>query len=280
MKNKLILLFSFCAFTISQSFSQEDSTYGWQPAAVISINFSQIAFSNWTKGGTNAIAWTGSAAGGADYKTENWTSRNILKVAYGRTRLGASDFQTTDNELFLENVISKNIKWAVDPYFSNTVRTAVAPGYNYKADPAVEIADFFDPGYITQSLGFTYDKLEHFQTRLGFAVQEIITNRHTQYSDDTTTTEIERFKVETGLESVTTGEFNVAENLLMQSKLRLFSRFESMDVWDVRWDNALVAKVNDWLNVNFTYLFIYEKAQSLTAQMKQALQVGITYTLL
>ena len=76
-----------------------------------------------------------------------------MKLAYGRTKLGSSNYKTNDNELYLESVVSRNIGWAIDPYFSNTVRTALAPGFNYETDPATEIANFFDPGYLTQSLG-------------------------------------------------------------------------------------------------------------------------------
>lgn len=279
MKNKFLLITASLFFLFSNSYPQQDTTYGWTPAAVVSFNISQIAFSNWTKGGTNAISWTGIANGGVNYRSLDWTFRNTLNLAYGRSRLGSADYRTTDNELYLENVISRNISWPIDPYFSNTLRTAVAPGFDYEVAPPVEIANFFDPGYLTQSLGFLYGR-DNFNTRLGFAIQEVFSRNHTQYTDDTTTAEIETFKFETGIESVTTGEFIMAENLLMQSKLRLFSRFNSLDVWDVRWDNAIVAKVNDWLNVNFTYLLIYEVAQSLTAQMKQALQIGFVYTLL
>ncbi|MCW8953325.1 MAG: hypothetical protein OQK48_00110 [Sulfurimonas sp.] len=53
-----------------------------------------------------------------------------------------------------------------------------------------------------------------------------------------------------------------------------------MDVWDVRWDNSFVAKINDYLNVNLAVLLIYQKDQSVKTQVKEALQLGITYTLL
>jgi hypothetical protein len=54
----------------------------------------------------------------------------------------------------------------------------------------------------------------------------------------------------------------------------LFTRFKSLDVWDVRWENEIVAKINRFLNVSVSYLFLYEKAQSPTAQMKESLQLG------
>lgn len=251
----------------------------WTPKAVVGLNVNQIAFTNWSQGGENSIAWTIFSNLGLDYFQAPWKLKNSLKVAYGRTKLGDADFRTNDNEIYLESVLSYNIGWAVDPYFSNTVRTSVTSGFDYKVSPSVKIADFFDPGYVTQSLGFTYDRSETITTRLGIAVQEIFTRKFTQYSDDPDTPEIEKIKIETGVESVTELKHPFADNMLFESKLRLFSRFDSLDVWDVRWDNTITAKINDYFHVNLNVLLIHEIGQSLKTQLKQALQLGISYTL-
>lgn len=108
----------------------------------------------------------------------------------------------------------------------------------------------------------------------------MITNKFIQYSDKKETAEIEKFRFETGIESVTDLEYTLDTNLKWKSKFRLFSRFESLDVWDVLWDNTVTGKVNTWLSVNFSFILLYEKAQSIKTQMKEGLQVGITYTLL
>jgi len=270
-------------FILTTNLSAQQDTiifYKWVPKVVTGLNLSQISLSNWTQGGEDAISWTFLGNGSLSYRTELWHFKNDLKLAYGRTKLGSANFRTTDNELYLESVISRNIGWPIDPYFSNTVRTALAAGFNYDTNPPIEIANFFDPGYLTQSLGFIYDKTPGFSTRLGFAVQEIITNEFTFYSDDTSTIKIEKIKVETGIESVTTAEYTVMENILLKSKLRLFSRFESFDIWDVRWDNAIAAQVNEYVNVSFVFLPSYEEAQIRKTQIKEALQLGITYTIL
>jgi hypothetical protein len=282
MKVKFSIFFALL-FLISQTnFAQEDSVklYTWTPLAVVGLNVSQVALSNWTQGGDNSVAISFLGTGGLKYYTESWQFKNDLKLAYGRTKLGSEDFRTTDNELYLESVLSYNIGWDIDPYVGNIVRTAISTGYKYDKDTTYAIAGFFDPGYLTQSIGFTYNKLNNFTTRLGFAVQETFTNKYFHYADDPSTPAIEKTKVETGLESVTTAEFNLQDNLIYKSNLRLFTRFESMDVWDVRWDNSFVAKFNDYLNFNIAFLLIYQKDQSPKTQIKEALQLGITYTLL
>ncbi len=282
MKKKLTLTCTLTFLFAFYSYSQQDSIKlnTWLPTAAAGLNISQLALSNWTQGGENSLTWTLVGNGGLVYKSTELTFKNNLKFAYGRTKLGGSEFRTNDNELYLESVLSKNITWIVDPYFSNTVRTPIGVGYSYDTNPPTEIAAFFDPGYLSQSIGFTYQKEKTFNTRLGLAVQETFTKNNTQFSDDPNTTKIEKFKAETGIEEVSDLEYILAQNLLLKSNLRLFTRFKSLDVWDVRWDNAIVAKVNDFLNVSLSYLLIYQKDQSVKTQMKEGLQLGLVYTLL
>ena len=281
MKNKFMFLWLFIFISSVSIYAQKDTSVvaGWIPKAITGFNVSQLALSNWTQGGENSLTWTITGNLGYDYKSNSWNFTNGLKIAYGRTKLGGQGFRTNDNEFYLESVLSKKIDWAIAPYLSNIVQTTIAPGYKYDNNQSIEIANFFDPGYVTQSVGFTYDKLSSFKTRLGLGVKETFTNRHRQYSDDPSTQKVEAFKVETGIQSVTSGNVQIAENLIMSSSLTLFSSFNHLDQWDVRWDNSMVAKVNSWLNVNFGFLLIYQRDQSLTTQMKQALQVGVVYTI-
>jgi len=261
----------------------KDSTkvFGWFPSVKSALNISQISLKDWSQGGSNSLTWVFTLFSGLDYKGETWHFRNNLKLAYGRTKLGEEDFKTNDNELFLESIVSRKIGWAIDPFFSNTVRTAISEGYSYKKLPPTKIANFFDPGYLTQSFGFTYDGKKVFKTRLGIAVQEVFTNEYRQYSDDKSTKDkVEAFKLETGFESVTDTEIKVDKNLSYKAGLRLFSRFESLDVWDIRWDNLVTAKVNSYVNVSLNFLIVYEKAQSYKTQMKQTLLLGLSYTII
>lgn len=289
MKIKHLFVLLFLSVSINIYAQDADSTASadslmndpyWDPSIVTSFNLSQIAFTNWSKGGENSFSWVV----GGDFGLKNldsvWRFSNMLSVEFGKTQVGDQIVKTTDNEITLESVLSYHLGWAVNPYVSNFVRTQLTEGYDYEKDPAEQIADFWDPGYVTQATGFTYDKLENFRTRLGIAFKETFTNEFTQYSDDPETVEIEDFKFETGVESVTGANYNLDDNIVFTTSLRLFSRFEMIDVWDVRWDNKLTASVNDIIKVNFTYLVVYEKAQTPKTQTKQALQVGVVYTIL
>ncbi len=257
-----------------------DSLNVWIPTMVTALNLSQIAFSNWTQGGSNALSWTATANVGYNYKSMTWGLQNHLRASYGRSKIGGQTSITTDNSLLLENVLTYNLGWATNPFFSNTVITTIAEGYSYAASVPVPIANFFDPGYVTQSLGFEYTRTDNFSTRLGLATQEVFTNKYRQYTDNPSTTDkVEAFKLETGLESVTRAKLQIADNMLFTTGLRLFTRFKDLSVWDVRWENLIAAKISSYINVNFVYDLVYQKDQSLRTQMKEGLQVGLTYTI-
>ena len=111
MKVKFTILFISLIFLSRINFAQEDSVklYSWTPLAVVGINLSQVALSNWSQGGENALAVSFLGTGGLKYYTESWKFRNDLKLAYGRTKLGDQDYRTTDNELYLESVLSTTL---------------------------------------------------------------------------------------------------------------------------------------------------------------------------
>jgi hypothetical protein len=194
-------------------------------------------------------------------------------------KLGDEKFKITDNEVFLESVIIRKFHGLIDPYFSNTVRSVISDGFDYSNNQKVQIAAFFDPGYIYQGLGAAFVHGTVFSTRLGLGFQETFASTYSKFTDDPATTEIETFKFDTGIESVTTCNLVLEENLLYNSSLRLFSRFKSFDVWDVRWDNTVTAKITKYINVNLNVLVVYDVSQSLRTQVKEALQIGISYNI-
>lgn len=278
MKNIFLLL--CLTFTLSL-FAEDDPPpppqKTWIPVGVAGLNLSQLALENWSQGGEDALAFTLYSNFGLDYFSDPWSLTNKLKLGFGRTKLGSDDFRTTENELFFENLITYDVGWFANPYFGNTVRTTLTKGYDYSGDEEVQIADLFDPGYINQSIGLSYKVSASFSTRFGLGFQETITNKFRQYTDPDNLEDT--FKFDTGIESVSNLNLKLDDDLLYTSELRLFGTFAQLDVWDVRWDNIVTAQITKLVNVNFNLLLIYDVDQIAKTQLKEALQIGITYTL-
>ncbi len=279
---RIIFLMIFFAFINANAQEKTDTskTNKWIQKGIAGFNISQIAFSNWTQGGDNAITYSITGDFSLDYPAKTFAFKNGLKIAYGQTKLDDNDFKTNDNELYFESVYSRRLGWKIDPYVSNILRTGIAPGYQYTDTSREQISGFFDPGYLSQSIGFAYDKDKVFKSRLGIALQETFTNQYRRYSDDPgTKDELEDFKLETGIESVTEVQWEFMENMQLKSYLRLFSAFENIDTWDVRWDNTVSAKINKWFVFKINVLVVYQKTQSLKTQLKEAMMLGISYQL-
>lgn len=273
-------LITLCLLISTIGFAQSEQEVGrWETNGVIGVALNQVSLSDWTQGGENLIAYTLFNKINANYVDTPWTLKNELKISFGQTKSGSGSLKINDNEFFLENVLVYKSGWVVNPYFSNTVQTVLASGYDYGTDPAVQISAFFDPAYITQSIGMEYSYQKYFSTRLGIGLQEVFTNTFTHFTDDPDTKEIEKFKLKTGVESVTAAELPVMENVTFITKLRLFSQFTELDVWDVRWDNTIAAKVNKFLTVNLNVLLVHQIDQSRKTQWKQALQIGFVFPL-
>ena len=277
------------ALLLAVSASAQDKvelTDGWNNTLVAGLNITQVSLKDWTQGGENTLAWAFQTNGLFAYKQPEWVWKNTLKITYGQTKLGDADYQKSEDEFFWESLYSRNIGWKIDPYVANQVRTQLAPGYAMKTnaqtglEEKVQTSGLWDPGYLIQSAGFTYTEGETFFTRAGVALKETFSANYGFADDKETMDEIEDFHFQTGVESATGVKLNVMENILYTSQLNLFSAFNQLDVWDVRWDNSLTAKVNSYVNVSLNLLLVHDVAQSRRTQIKQALTLGLQYTLL
>ncbi len=240
-----------------------------------------MAFADWAQGGENALAWALSLEGKSvnDQEKNNWS--NSYKLAFGQARLGGLGLRKTDDKIDLETILTYKLGTYVNPYAAATLKSQFAQGYKYDAaGNKIPVSKFFDPGYLTQSVGAGYQPMPEIKTRLGAALREIFTSEFTGYADDPTTTTIENTRVDGGLESVTDVEWKMDDNILFTSKLELFAPFKNIDEIVIRNDNTIAAAVSKYIAVNLNLQLINEKQISPRTQIKQTLAIGLRYRLL
>jgi hypothetical protein len=282
MNRTLFLLLLIPAIALAQT-EKKPPEYGWKNTLVAGLNVAQVSLNNWSQGGENTFAWTFLTAGQFLNQQEHSLWSNNLKATYGQTKLGSRDFEKTDDELFFESIYSYNIGWKVDPYVALALRSQLTPGYKMLKDPVTQkdvrtqTSGLFDPGYLIEAAGFTYSYEDMLATRVGVAVKETFSAEFAQfgYTGDVTKTS----RVQTGIETGTSLKLSVMENILYTSQLNLFSAFETLDAWDVRWDNTITAKVNDYINATINVLVVHNIDQTRRTQLKEALAVGIRYSI-
>jgi hypothetical protein len=255
---------------------------GWHLGSIAGANLSQVSFKDWTGGGENTLAYALWGTAGAVKYGDRTRWSNSLKLTFGQARVGAQEVKKTDDEITFESLLIYLLGTTINPYASATLRTQFAPGYAYfdTAPNKVQISQFFDPAYLTQSAGVAYTPFANLTTRLGVGVREVLTSDYPRYADDPSTSEIEKTRVQGGLESVTDFKWPFAENMVFTARLEMFSPFNQMDRLIVRSDNNVAMKVNQYVTVNFNVQLINDANVTPRTQAKEALALGLSYTLL
>ena len=160
--NKIILSVLLLSFSFIYAQDVDSTLNKWTPSLLTSANVSQVAFNNWTKGGENSLSYSFGLDWGMQYKAKGWSFKNQLKGEWGQSKIGKEESKVTSNYAFNETVFFYDPGWSLEPYASNIIRTPITNGYNYDVIPKEQIVAFFDPGYITQAIGFGYNHSEIF----------------------------------------------------------------------------------------------------------------------
>lgn len=254
---------------------------GWNPEAVTSLSLTQVSFKDWAQGGENALAYALSFYGGMIHVADETDWSNIAKLTYGQTKTGDREFRKTDDEIYFESLLIYHLGTKINPFGSLTLRTQFAPGYEYSGDTLqTKVSDFFDPGYLTQSIGVAFQPSPILTTRLGAALREVVTSQFNKQADDPDTPEVEKVKITGGLESVTSVTWEFAENMILSSRLELFAPFKEFTKVIVRNDNIVAAKVNKVVSVNFNLQFVNDVNVTPRTQIKETLALGVSFTIL
>ena len=197
MKKRLTSV--FCLIAISVFAQQPDTTKvkkPWTHSLAGGLNLTQISFNdNWSQGGENALAYAINLLGKSvnDLAKTNWTTS--YKFAFGQTKLGDWGIRKTDDKIDFETTLTYKAGTYINPYIAATLKTQFAKGFQYdvKAKTSqgldtlvtVQVSKFFDPGYLTQSVGLGYQPIPQIKTRLGAALREVITSKFIGYTDVT-----------------------------------------------------------------------------------------------
>lgn len=258
---------------------KEEPKYGWINEAIGSLNLTQTSFDNWQQGGESSMAWQLNFNGKFEnnQRQTNWV--NTAKLAYGNAKIGDAENRKSVDEIKLESVYAYKLKPKWNAYIAGTGETQLTKGYQYSNAGKVAISNFLDPGYFRESVGIGYTPNKIFKTRLGAALKETVSDIY-GYADDADTADLETVRTEFGAESVSELNQKLAENIILTSKLELFSNLKAANEIDVNWDTILAAKVSKFVDVNFNVKLFYDRNISTQRQLKQALALGLTYTFL
>lgn len=253
--------------------------YGWDHDLKAGFNFTQVAFQDWSKGGSNSLAYMAQMIGTSQNEELVTRLANRYKLIFGQTKLEDVGVRKTDDEISLESMLTYKLGVYVNPYAALSAKSQFAPGYHYTDTLDIPTSQFLDPLYLTQSAGIGYEPVKWFKTRLGAALRETFTNIYNHYADDPNTPEIERTKIEGGLESVTEAQIPIDDNVLFDSRVELFSAFKTFDRVVMNAQAALVLKAGEYFNASLSANAINDWQVTPRTQLKESVAIGISYTL-
>jgi hypothetical protein len=276
--HKFILVLSIVFLAVSlyaQEEGKKEPVYGWTKSVLFNLSVTQNSFDNWNQGGDNSWAWQTDLLPKYVFSQEKYSWENIAKFSYGQSKIGDQVARKASDEIRMESSYSHKFENHIEPYIAVRLQTQFTKGYEYTDTSRIEISNFMDPGYITESIGAGWSPDDQFRTRLGAAFKQTVTDKFSdRYALGKT------FRSEVGVESVTDLELKLAETISYTGRLSLFSNLKAFNEIDADWDNLLKGKLTDIINVTFTFRLYYDRDVSAQRQLKQTLAVGLSFDLI
>ncbi len=282
-------------------------TSHWTNKNMLGIDISEIAFVNWSAGGTSAI--TGLLKGHLkrDYKDENQVWSNELIFRYGLNKQEGVELRKTDDVFRINSTYGYRKDTLSNWYHSAkfNFNTQFSAGYNYP-DTDNPISKPFAPAYTFLGIGSEYiNKAEKFK----FYISPL-TLKNTLVLDQTLAnagaygvtkaiydaqgniiTEGKQSKTELGILVTSYIEREVFTNITLKNRLSLYTDYiHNFGNIDVDWQFYADLKVNQYVKANIGFNLVYDEDIDVIddqngvlvnvgpkVQLKQVLGVGLEY---
>ncbi|SHF02092.1 Protein of unknown function [Fodinibius roseus] len=261
-----------------------DTLDGWQASWIGGVNGAQAAYNNWSQGGTNTISVTGSTVFNLKFRKERFAYALDTNLRYGKARIEDEGTRKTDDRVAINNKFSylfNNDKWSA---FANiNFSTQFDKGFDYNVPDTVQprlISKIFSPAYFTQIAGIAFTPADYFSLQAGMAMKETII-ADTSLSERYGLGPGEQFRFEPGYSTAMFFERELFSNVRLISSVETFTNLQrNISSTDVHFSNELVGKINNFMNMSFQYVTIYDDDYSKKVQVKQVLSAGISVTIL
>ena len=294
---KLLLSLAMMLFASQMLFAQDAEQKNWNHGGFIGFNISQSHFSNWTAGGQDNVNGLGTFKYNMNYLKgkSKWDNTLDLALGYSYFDLDMKPLKTDDrinlSSLYGYDVVKDELFVTANLNFQSQFTN----GYDYKNDSTNRISAFLAPAYLTVGVGAQYVPTKWFSLNLAPASGRltIVNDKTLSEAGAFGVTPGKMFRMELGAQLTANINYEIFKNVVFTSKLIVFYDYmQTRDLnaldkkygcrLDFDWDNALVMKVNSWLNCNVTARLVYDEdikpieGESFL-QFKEVLSIGLSY---
>jgi hypothetical protein len=235
----------------------------WKYSGTASLNFSQLALTNWAAGGENSLAGNALLQLSGDYDDGKLSWDNDLLLGIGLIRQGDDPARKSDDRIDLSSTFGYRAsgKWLYSGLLG--FRTQFLEGYDRPGETdRVKISNWMAPGYLNLSLGMDYRPCDAFAMLVAPVAGKI-----TFVLDDDLSAAgsfgLERDKKirgEFGGYVKLSYKNEILKNVMLDTKVDLFSNYlDEPQAIDVNWDLLLTLTVNEYLSAKLVTQLIYDK---------------------
>jgi len=256
----------------------------WKQKFKISALVNQTAFNNdWQGGGTSNLATNAKLGYKVNYKKGSWALDNIIRLAYGVTKLDDEEkLRKTDDNVELNTTLFKNIEnslWSYSTFFS--FKSQFEKGYNFKKDKSKTlISDALSPAFFQFGPGILFKKDEDFKINIApstirlIVVDPFFTQKKAAFGVE----KGESKNIEFGSSIVANYKFILAKNVTIENLLNLYSNYMgNIANVDINYRLNMNSKINKHMSANFTFQTIYDDDTVKAFQVRELISLGLNY---
>ncbi len=251
----------------------------WTKSWILNITGNQASYRNWSQGGVNTIAITGSTLGRLRY-TGKYLSNSIrVNLQLGQTWLDGDDSRKTADLINIRNKVDYFLGTdKVSAFVELDLRTQFVKGFDDNNEEVVSA--FWAPGYLTESIGFSYQPEDWASGQVGLGLRQTfvrVDSLDQFYGLD----EDEDIRSEGGLTVAINLDKDFAETFNYSAEITTFTNlFLPIRRTDLIFRNELTGKLNSFLSTIIQFEIMYDDDVSNKLQMRQAISVGLNIELL
>ena len=264
-----------------------DSLDGWEVVWEAELNGSQASYSNWSQGGVNNIAATGSSLFTSIYSQGKYSYAFTFNSRYGKSKIQDEGIRKISDRLSVRNRflydLSDDNEGDFKIFGNLNLRTQFDKGFDYGAGPDGEdilISRFMAPGYISENAGIAYVPSDYFSLETGLGLQQTIV-RDEALSETYGLDPGDTFRNEAGYTFAASFERGVGTNLKLISAVETFTNLNRpISSTDVYFSNELTGRINRLMNASLRFDLAYDDDFSKEIQVAQILSLGLSFVLI
>lgn len=300
-----LVFLHYASFSQDTTIIAKDTSY-WTKKAQFGFGVNQASFSdNWRAGGVSSIASSSFFNATATYLKDKVSWDNSLRSDYGVVKNKGQNMRKNIDRILIDSKFGYKISTNWNLFASLNFLSQFDAGFEYDrsftdaSGNVVAVRDnliskFMAPAFLTEAAGLEFKPVKYFWIRFGaasmrqtFVLEERFNNNRARdlngngiinEAEDGFDPQVnygapegKNFRNEVGLLTLE-ADFNkeIAKNLVLQAHYWSFTTYENPAATDVRFEVALIAKINKYANVRLAGTFLYDQDQDTKTQYAQS----------